>query len=157
MSTSAGPSVGSSHPLSLKSQLADYYLWEETERGIRIFSNLAAVDRLQLEVLRGIEGFPSDEAEVGGILLGRTELDGERAITLIEDFVPVPCSYRSGPLYRLSEKDVVKFETVLARCSSDPRGLSVVGYYRSHSRDNLYLSSDDLNLIQRYFSEPDKV
>jgi hypothetical protein len=157
MSTSAGPSVGSSHPVSLKSHLADYYLWEEPERGIRIYSNLATVDRLQLEVLRGIDGLPSDEVEVGGILLGRTELDGERTITLIEDFVPVPCSYRNGPLYRLSEKDAVKFETVLARCSSDPRGLSVIGYYRSHNRDNLYLSSDDLNLIQRYFLEPDRV
>ena len=157
MSTAAGPSVGPSHPLSLKSQLADYYLWEEPERGIRIYSNLATVDRLQLEVLRGMDGIPSDEVEVGGILLGRTELDGERTITLIEDFVPVPCSYRSGPLYRLSEKDALKFESALARCSSDPRGLSVVGYYRSHKRDNLYLSSDDLNLIQRYFSEPDKI
>ena len=157
MSTSTGPALGSSHSMDLKSQLADYYLWEEPERSIRIYSNLATVDRLQLEVLRGIDGSSSDEAEVGGILLGRTELDGERAITLIEDFVPVPCSYRSGLLYRLSEKDAAKFETVLARCSSDPRGLSVVGYYRSHNRDNLYLSSDDLNLIQRYFSEPDKV
>jgi hypothetical protein len=157
MSAAAGPSVGSSHPSSSKPQLEDYYLWEEPERGIRIYSNLATVDRLQLEVLRGIDGFPSDEVEVGGILLGRTELDGERAITLIEDFVTVPCSYRSGPLYRLSEKDAVKFETVLARCSSDPRGLSVIGYYRSHNRDNLYLSSDDLNLIQQYFSEPDKI
>ena len=157
MSTSARPSVGSAVSTGLKTQLSNYYLWEEPERSIRIYSNLATVDRLQLEVLRGKDGFPSDEAEVGGILLGRTELDGERTITIIEDFVPVPCSYRSGPLYRLSEKDAVKFENVLARCSSDPRGLSVVGYYRSHNRDNLYLSSDDLNLIQRYFSEPDKV
>src|SRR5580704_19634167 len=109
MSTAAGPSGGSSHPMSSKPQLEDYYLWEEPERGVRIYSNLATVDRLQLEVLRGIEGFSSDEVEVGGILLGRTELDGERTITLIEDFISVPCSYRSGPLYRLSEKDAVKF------------------------------------------------
>jgi hypothetical protein len=157
MSASAGPSVGSHRPTGLKFQRANYYLWEEPERGVRIYLSLAIVDRLQLEVLRGIDGFPADQAEVGGILIGRTESDGERTITLIEDFAPVPCGYRAGPFYRLTEKDAVKFEGVLARCSSDPRGLSVVGYYRSHNRDDLCLSPDDLNLIHRYFSEPDKV
>jgi hypothetical protein len=149
--------VGSHGAPRLKSQLEDYYLWEEPESGKKIYLNLATVDRLQLEVLRGMDGGRSNHAEVGGILIGRTELDGERTITLIEDFAPVPCAYRGGPFYRLTEKDAVKFEGVLARCSSDPRGLSVVGYYRSHNRDDLCLSSDDLNLIHRYFSEPDKV
>jgi hypothetical protein len=157
MSTSARPLVGFSGATSLKSQLRDYYLWEEPESGLRIYLNLATVDRLQLEVLRGIGGSPSDEAEVGGILIGRTELDGERTITLIEDFAPVPCGYCGGPHYRLLEKDAVQLEAVLARCSSDPRGLSVVGYYRSHNRDDLYLSSDDLSLIQKYFSRPENV
>jgi proteasome lid subunit RPN8/RPN11 len=155
MNQSAEASVRSTDSASF--QLADYCLWEEPERGKRIYLKLAAVDHLQLEALRGIDGFPSDEVEVGGILIGRTEIDRERAITLIDDFAPVPCSYHNGPLYRLSEKEAVKFETVMKRCSSDPRGLSVVGYYRSHNRDNLYLSSDDLNLIQKYFSEPEKV
>jgi hypothetical protein len=157
MSTSAGPSVGSHGGTSLKSQLGDYYLWEEPESGKKIYLNLATVDRLQLEVLRGMDGVRSNQTEVGGILIGRTELDGEQTITLIEDFAAVPCGYHAGPFYRLTEKDAVKFEGVLARCSSDPRGLSVVGYYRSHNRDDLCLSSDDLNLIRTYFSEPDKV
>jgi hypothetical protein len=149
--------VGSHGATRLKSQLEDYYLWEESESGKKIYLNLATVDRLQLEVLRGMDGLRSNQAEVGGILIGRTELDGERTITLIEDFAPVKCGYRAGPFYRLTEKDSVKFEGVLAGCSSDPRGLSVIGYYRSHNRDDLCLSSDDLNLIHRYFSEPDKV
>lgn len=157
MSKSPGSPVGISDAIDLRSQLADYYLWEEPEQGVRIYLNPETVDCLLAEVLRGVKSFSAADGEVGGILLGRTELDGERMITLIEDFASVPCGYRNGPLYCLSEKDYPNFEAALARCSSDTRGLSVVGYYRSHNRADLCLSSDDLKLIQRYFPEQDRV
>lgn len=149
--------MGLDDDTGLRSQLANYYLWEESERSIRIYLNPTTVDRLQREALIGADGSLSAEAEVGGILIGKTEFDGEQKITLIEDFTPVPCRNQSGPLYRLSEEDTVKFEAALTLCSSDARGLSVVGYYRSHKRDDLYLSSEDINLIQKYFPQPDQV
>ena len=73
--------------------LAEYYQWEETDRGIRIFMHSGMADRLQAEILRAADG----GTEVGGILLGCIEEDRGKAITCIDDFAAVPCSYLGGP------------------------------------------------------------
>ena len=84
--------------------LADYYHWEETDKGIRIYMHAGMVDRLQAEVLQ------SAGKEVGGILLGRVEEDRGKPIAIIDGFVPVPCSNRGGPQYDLSGARLVRFE-----------------------------------------------
>ena len=146
---------------SLSRNLADYYHWRETDRGIRIYVHSGMIDRLQAEVLRGAESGPDGAREVGGILLGSTDEDRGTPIVVIDDFVPVPCSYRSGPLYNLSDEDTVNLEAVLLRtalagCES-PDASAILGYYRSHVRDGLSLSSSDLRLIDSYFQTPDSV
>jgi TonB family protein len=52
----------------------------------------------------------------------------------------------------LTAEDTVNFEAALA-------GLTrrVVGYYRSHNRDSLFLSVDDLHLIRRHFRGPENL
>jgi hypothetical protein len=137
--------------------LAEYYRWEETDRGIRIYMHSGMADRLQEEILRGADG----GTEAGGILLGRIEEDRGKPITFIDGFAPVPCSYHGGPLYALSGADTFNLEaallrTALAGCES-PDAPSVLGYYRSHLRDGLWLSPADLLLIDSYFQAPDSV
>jgi len=156
MSAPPASAVRSEMVSESKTHLADYCLWQEPETDTRIYLKVATAERLQIEVLRGRERFPGGEAEVGGILIGRTEMDDEGTLTLIDDFVPVACSYESGSRYCLSGNDIVNFQAALAE-SSATRGLSVLGYYRSHNRDDLYLSTDDLTLIHRFFPEEDKV
>ena len=142
----------------LKLRLPDYFLWEEPDRGIRIYLSQDVVARLQLEVLRDGDSSVTEHAEVGGILLGRREVDDTQEITVVEDFVPVPCDYARGRFYCLSEDDVCSFGAAIARNQSDNGcNLAVVGYYRSHNRNDLYLSPDDLKLIHRFFAKPDKV
>jgi len=141
--------------------LAEYYHWEDTDRGIRIYMHSGMVDRLQAEVLRGAQCGTDGGTEVGGILLGRVDDDRGRAITVIDDFVPVPCTYRGGPLYTLSDEDTVNMEsallrTALAGCDS-PDAPSVLGYYRSHLRDGLSLAPGDLAVIHSYFQAPASV
>jgi len=141
--------------------LAEYYRWEEVDRGIRIYMHSGMADRLQAEVAGGAGGGPVDGTETGGILLGRAEQDRGRPVVVIDDFVPVPCSHRGGPLYDLSDEDTVNLEaallrTALAECES-PDAPSVVGYYRSHFRDGLSLSSADLQTIDSYFQAPASV
>ncbi|MBM3459891.1 MAG: hypothetical protein FJX77_15325, partial [Armatimonadetes bacterium] len=41
--------------------------------------------------------------------------------------------------------------------SARERGLSAIGYYRSHLRDGLHLSAEDLSLIKEHFSSPSSV
>src|ERR1022692_4876751 len=148
-------------PHALTRNLAEYYHWEETDRGIRIYIHSGMVDRLQAEVLGGAACGPDGGTEVGGILLGRVEEDRGKAITVIDDFVPVPCSYRGGPLYTLSDEDTVNLEaalsrTALAGCES-PEAPSVLGYYRSHIRDGLSLAPGDLAVIDSYCEAPASV
>jgi hypothetical protein len=134
--------------------LADYYHWEETDSGIRIYMHEGMADRLQAAAIESGN-------EVGGILLGRVEQDRGRPVVRIDDFLPVPCSYRGGPFYDLAGEDFVNLEaallrTALAGCES-PGAASVLGYYRSHRRDGMTLSVADLATIDSYFQAPDSV
>jgi len=139
-------------------ELSDYYLWEDADRGVRIHLNQEAVDRLQLEILEGADAIAHGRAELGGILLGRKERVGKQRVTIIEDFEPVRRQYCNGPFYTLSPKDADHFEAVLAQFKSNTNhSLSVVGYYRSHNREGLFLSKDDLNLVDSCFPEEDNV
>ena len=140
-------------PDAMSRNLAEYYHWEEADRGIRIYMHSGMADRLQAAV--------SDGTEAGGILLGRAEQDRGAPVVFIDDFVPVPCSYRAGPLYDVSDENSVNLEaallrTALAGCES-PDAPAVVGYYRSHMRDGLSLGSADLLTIDSYFQAPTSV
>jgi TonB family protein len=141
-----------------ESALANYYRWEEPYSHITVCLNLDTADYLQAEVLGGIGSFPEASIEIGGILLGRTEREEGRTVTVIEDFEPVPCEHRHGPFYSLSAEDLVKLRGSLARRRSGAsRGRSVVGYYRSHHREDLFLSADDLAVIRTCFRNPDSI
>ena len=138
--------------------LAEYYHWEERDRGIRIYMHAAMADRLQADVLRGAEAVPDGRREVGGILLGREEEEGGKPVVIIEDFVPAPCSYQGGPQYDVSDQDAVNLEATLLRVAlagcDAPDAPSILGYYRSHMRDGLSLAPADLLVIDSYFHDP---
>src|SRR5260370_25431505 len=139
-----------------RERLADFYEWIEPDRGIRVYINFETADRLQVEVLRGLDA--TDGGEVGGILLGSSTSDGGRITGVISDFEVVPCAYSKGPHYGVTGPDTRNFEAVLARLKADPSsGLSIVGYFRSHKRDGLYLSADDLKFIHSVFPGVDNV
>jgi hypothetical protein len=134
-----------------------FFVWEAPGKPISIQLQFDVIDRVSPDILRGLGALKRRGAEVGGILLGRTE-GGPHPKVIVEDFAPVPSEYLTGPSYNLSEKDLVAFEATLERWKSDPAGkLSVVGFYRSHTRDELYMDDADLGLARRYFPEPDSV
>ena len=137
--------------------LAEYYHWEETARGIRIYMHSAMADRLQAEILRasrGRHGSRRDPARAHRKKIGEGR------------FRSSTTSYRCRcspprPLYALSEEDTSNLEaallrTALAGCES-PDAPSILGYYRSHMRDGLWLSPDDLLVIDSYFQAPASV
>jgi len=133
-----------------------YYVWEVPEKSISIQLYFDAIDRMQPDIMRGLGALKRRGAEVGGILLGRSEPGPQRTVT-VEDFEPVPTEYLTGPSYHLSENDRVAFEAAIARRVSHEGGLSVVGFYRSHTRDGLYMDDSDLALADRYFPDPGSV
>jgi len=59
----------------------------------------------------------------------------------------VPCQYRRGPSYVFTEEDSPPFEAAAARADR-------VGFFRSHTREGLTLSPDDLDLLNHFFDGP---
>ncbi|MDQ2899059.1 MAG: energy transducer TonB [Acidobacteriota bacterium] len=130
---------------------SDYLSWEAPGApAVRI--HLDVVDAISTDAIDGFNALRRRGVEVGGILLGRTAAES----VFIEGCERVACEYRFGPSYILSDRDQKNFEETRARLASDPT-LSIVGYYRSHTRRNLQLERSDLEVIERWFNGPEFV
>ena len=128
-----------------------FYVWEVPDKPVSVHLRYDVIDRMSPEILRGLGALKRRGAEVGGLLLGRSEPGLHQKVT-IEDFEPIPTEYLTGPSYNLSENDLVTFEAAIARRQSVPQArVSVVGFYRSHTRDHLFMDDADVALASRYF------
>ena len=130
-----------------------FYVWEVPDKSISIQLPFDVIDRMSPEILRGFGALKRRGAEVGGLLLGRAE-PGQRYRVVIEDFEPVQSEYLTGPSYNLSENDLATFEAALERRRADAErgGSAVIGFYRSHTRGDLYMDDADMNLAGATFS-----
>jgi len=93
---------------------------------------------------------PHRGVETGGILLGRREEDR----IVVEDFEPVPSEHQFGPSYRLSDADRALLRETLDwfRGGAQP-GLSVLGFYRSHTLADFGVCEEDEELMRTHFAE----
>ena len=129
------------------------YIWEPVGKPVSIEIDLKFVDRLGIDVMRAYGAVPHRGLEIGGILLGSAD-SGEKLTAKIEDFEPVLSKHESGPSYTLSGKGHESFLEALQRWQPQPgRQMRAIGFYRSHTREGLSLSEEDLELLSRYFSE----
>lgn len=136
-------------------QAPSHYVWEVAGKPISIHLEFGVVDRLGMEVMRGFGAVPKRGAEVGGLLLGSFEKSDENIVVRVGEFVPVACDYLRGPSFLLTEKDEARFAEAVERAKSGD--LALVGFYRSHTRDGLGLTDEDLELFGRYFGTPSEV
>lgn len=135
----------------------DAFRWEPADQPAAVLIAYDVVDRLGAEVMRGYGAVPKRGAEVGGILLGAVERS-DPATVRIQDFVLVPTEYRWGPSYLLSEKDQRLFEEELSKAGRSPeRLMQPVGYFRSHTRDPLQLTAEDIWLLDARFPDDSAV
>ena len=148
-------------PLRVKSDMDSQspgsYVWEVAGKQVSIHLHYDVVDRLLAEVMRGFGSVPRRGAEVGGLLLGTSELT-DRLTVRIEDYDPVPCSYMSGPSYLLSERDLHEFADTHDRWRIGPdRRIYAVGYYRSHTRDGMSVTPEDMSLMKKFLPPPKNI
>ncbi|MGE5568947.1 MAG: hypothetical protein ACM3S5_07925 [Rhodospirillales bacterium] len=124
-------------------------VWSVEGHSIRVVYWASVLEEIRAEAVAGYCQFPRGGVEVGGILFGRLE----NGVTRILAFRPVPCEYKFGPSYRLSEKDGQAFADALRAPETDPllAGLEPVGWYLSHTRSEVCLSKQDLELHNRHF------
>jgi Gram-negative bacterial TonB protein C-terminal len=150
--------MGTGGVATKESAFANYYQWEEPYSDITVRLSFDTANRLQAEVLESASSIRDVGNEIGGILLGRVEREEGRTVTVIEDFNRVQCKQHEGPFFSLNEKDVRQSRAMLARRKSRRvSGHSVVGYYRSHNREDLFLSAQDLAVIRTCFTDRDNV
>ena len=125
------------------------YSWRPKGHSVVVSIHYDFVDKLLLEVMKGFGSIPRRGAEVGGLLLGTSETrDGELHVTL-QDFHPVRCEHTGGPSFLLSEKDTAEFAAAVEQWlpSAERETMSVVGHYRSHTRDGLGMTDEDIDLM----------
>jgi hypothetical protein len=132
-----------------------YYVWQAPGKPVVVHVHLDVIDRIAAEVMRGFGAVPKRGAEVGGVLLGSVE-PGEPSIVRIEDYEAVPCGYKRGPSYLLTADDKAAFDETCERWMPDAtRDAYAVGYFRSHTRDGLALSAEDVVLMDEHFAAPE--
>ena len=138
-------------------QTPPHYIWEVAGKPVSIQVDFDVIDKLAMEVMRGFGAVPRRGAEVGGVLMGSIEV-GDKLLVRVEDFVPVPCDYMRGPSYLLTENDEARFaQTVENNKQASDKRLYAIGFYRSHTRDGLALSDEDLEMHAKYFGDPTNV
>jgi hypothetical protein len=141
---------------------AGYYVWEVHGQPVVVHLHLDVVDRILAEVMRGFGAVPKRGAEVGGILIGfvehRAAEHGDVSVVRIDDFEPVECGYKRGPSYLFSGDDAAAFADAVRQWQPDAtRSTYAVGFFRSHTRDGLSLSGEDIGMMDEYFPAPSHV
>lgn len=131
-----------------------YFVWQVPGKAVSVQLNLEMIDRLSTVVMTGFGAIPRRGAEVGGILVG--SIDG--SVVHIDEFEAVPCSYKRGPSYLLSEADSAAFGEAWEKWKPRPgKTQYAVGYYRSNTRDQAALSEEDRGICEKYFPPPSNV
>jgi len=126
----------------------EYVTWHAPESP-PIVIRRRAMEGIHQEVSEAFAAAPHRGAETGGILLGRREEDR----IVVEDFEPVPSEHRFGPSYRLSDADgdLLRETVEWFRGGAQP-GLSVLGFYRSHTAPEFELGREDEDLMRAHFA-----
>lgn len=94
---------------------------------------------------------PHGGAEIGGILFGTRSGGGVRILA----FRPFPCEHAFGPSFTLSENDEANLLKLLDSGCADLRkqGLEPVGWFHTHTRSEIFLSDQDVEVYNRYFPD----
>jgi len=124
-------------------------LWMIPGCPYRITIPATALREINQIVVESYYAVPRGGVEIGGVFFGVTA--GESLHILA--YRPVHCQYLTGPSFNLSVDDKARLSRVLALPESDPKlaKLSVLGWYHSHHRSEIFLSKEDLELYNEFF------
>jgi protein TonB len=130
------------------------YLWEVPQKPVSVRIPFSLIDRLEREAVENFRSLTSRGSEIGGLLVGDVS-PGSPMVVSITDYDLIPCDYSRGPLYRLSDADMGRFEQAIQQRLAAGRG--VAGFFRSHTRKGISLDADDLTFFQARFRDPHQI
>jgi hypothetical protein len=138
--------------------LDDWIVSEIPGRGMCVRLSRDVVQRLGMAVREGFGALPHRGLETGGLLLGSTRKDGPGRIAVeVTDFEPVDCEHASGPSYLLSDVDRRLLEARISSREANSKRVSIIGFYRSHTRRNFAITVEDAALFSAYFRKQSDV
>ncbi|MGD0773870.1 MAG: TonB family protein [Candidatus Solibacter sp.] len=137
--------------VDLQTAPSPFYLWEVPQKPVSVRIPFSLIDKLEHEAVESFRSLTSRGSEIGGLLLGDVS-PGSPLVVSISDYELIACDYSRGPLYRLSDADMGRFEYAIQQRSASGRG--VAGFFRSHTRKGIALDADDLALFQARFRDP---
>ncbi len=126
--------------------------WTAPDCPIAIYMRRDALEEIRLAVTDAFFSVPHGGAEIGGVLYGS---HGAGRLE-IRAFRPLACEHFFGPSFLLSQNDHARMRELIAGYAHDPllRGLEPAGWYHSHTRSEIGLSAEDMDIHNRYFPEP---
>src|SRR5689334_8638909 len=88
---------------------AELYTWEVPGKPVSAAIPLALIDQMDREAVENFRSLSSRGSEIGGLLFGTVSAGSPTRVT-VTSYIPVVCDYGLGPLYRLSETDLVRLD-----------------------------------------------
>jgi len=139
----------------LQSSTSPAYTWAVSQKPVCVRIPFPIIDRLEHEAVESFRSLSSRGSEIGGLLFGNVS-PGNPLQVSIEDYELIPCDYSRGPLYRLADDDMARFDrSILQRGASGSFG--VVGLFRSHTRKGISLDADDIAFFDSRFRDPHQI
>ncbi|MEO8593806.1 MAG: TonB family protein [Candidatus Solibacter sp.] len=134
-----------------KSDSSPLYVWEVPQKPVSVRIPFSLIDRLEKEAVESFRSLTSKGSEIGGLLIGDVT-PGSPLVVSIADYDLIACDYTRGPLYRLSDADMGRFEQAVQQRLASGKGIA--GFFRSHTRKGISLDADDLAVLQARFRDP---
>src|SRR5580765_2311223 len=135
----------------LQTSKSNGYLWEVPQKPVAVRIPFNVMDRLEREAVEAFRSLSSRGSEIGGLLMGDVT-PGSPMVVSIADYELISCDYARGPLYRLAEADMERFQRAMDKLKGGP-GQTVAGFFRSHTRKGITLDADDLAFYEACFRE----
>ncbi len=130
------------------------YTWAVPQKPVSVRIPLDLMEKLERETVENYRSLTSRGSEIGGVLFGAIT-PGTPAVVEIESYEPVPCEYATGPLYRLTEQELMRLDHAIAQKRA--AGIEPVGFFRSHTRKGLCLDAADLAMLDSHFAGPHQI
>jgi len=135
----------------LQTSPSSFFLWEVPQKPVAVRIPYQLIDRLEREAVESFRSVTSRGSEIGGLLIG-SAAPGSPLVVSVAEFQLIECEYARGPLYRLSEADIARYQRAIEERAS--KGAGVAGFFRTHTRKGISLDPDEVAFLDSTFREP---
>ena len=130
----------------VQTSTSPFFTWEVPQKPLSVRIPYDLIDRLEQEAVENFRSLTSRGSEIGGLLVGSVS-PGNPMVVSLSDYEMIACDYSRGPLYRLSDADLGRFERAIQQRLA--AGAGVAGFFRSQTRKGMSLDAEDLAFFEQ--------